>query len=158
MSIAAGFKTRFMIHRKVLIDLLARIPDEHVHYKPWDNALSLAEQAIHMATSAKQFVDSIQSGTFQVSRPNSQGNLTMDEVRRNVQEHTGETLNGILSLTDEQFERDVDTTKVFGVNVPAKALMQSMIDHEIHHKGQLFVYARMVGVEDLPFFIYSGRT
>ncbi|WP_349679045.1 MULTISPECIES: DinB family protein [Aneurinibacillus] len=28
-----------------------------------------------------------------------------------------------------------------------------MIDHEVHHKGQLFLYARLIGIEKLPFFI-----
>ncbi|WP_279401879.1 DinB family protein [Piscibacillus salipiscarius] len=30
--------------------------------------------------------------------------------------------------------------------------LQGMYEHEIHHKGQLFIYARMVGVKDVPFF------
>ncbi|WP_081825521.1 DinB family protein [Bacillus sp. UNC41MFS5] len=29
-----------------------------------------------------------------------------------------------------------------------------MIDHEIHHKGQLFTYARLIGREKLPFLSF----
>ncbi|MED1206050.1 DinB family protein [Heyndrickxia acidicola] len=28
-----------------------------------------------------------------------------------------------------------------------------MIDHEIHHKGQIFPYARLIGIEKLPEYI-----
>ncbi len=33
-----------------------------------------------------------------------------------------------------------------------KKYLLAMYDHEIHHKGQLFIYARLVGVKDVPFF------
>ncbi|WP_182914758.1 DinB family protein [Paenibacillus thiaminolyticus] len=34
---------------------------------------------------------------------------------------------------------------------PRSKLVWLIIDHEIHHKGQLFVYARILGVQELPF-------
>ncbi|KYD26597.1 MULTISPECIES: DinB family protein [Geobacillus] len=44
----------------------------------------------------------------------------------------------------------------FGIHIPAAQLLPMAMDHEIHHKGQLFVYVRAMGHTDLPLFVKRG--
>jgi len=39
------------------------------------------------------------------------------------------------------------------MKMPGMVLLESGKDHEIHHKGQLFTYARLLGIKSLPFFV-----
>jgi uncharacterized damage-inducible protein DinB len=143
---------QWLRHRKVLLDLLDRIPEGKTQFKPWDGAMSLGDLAVHMATSADWFVNSVKNGRFE--RPGAKPKPeSMEEVRKLVHEYTDKTALEFTLLTDDQLERTVEANAVFGFDAPGKIFIHSMREHEIHHKGQLFVYARMVGVEQLPFFI-----
>lgn len=50
-------------------------------------------------------------------------------------------------------DREVDLTGVFGRKVAGEQLLQLAIGHEIHHKGNLFVYVREMGHTDLPLYV-----
>jgi uncharacterized damage-inducible protein DinB len=52
----------------------------------------------------------------------------------------------------EDFERPVS---FMGREMAVRDLLLSLIAHEAHHKGQMFVYARIQGVEP-PFYIKMG--
>lgn len=136
-------------HRLVLLELLELIGDEHVNFQPWDEALPLGKLALHIATAGEMFVQTVQAGEFRRIAPVTCEN--MDDVRRVVSELTESTKNALSDLTDEQLNNVVATAQIFGVDLPGKALIGAMRDHEIHHKGQLFVYARMVGVKPPGF-------
>lgn len=75
----------------------------------------------------------------------------MDQVRQAVADLTARTKSVYASLT----EADLQAERVFpsGFRATGRTLLLMMFEHEIHHKGQLMLYARMVGVKDLPFFV-----
>jgi uncharacterized damage-inducible protein DinB len=139
---------QWLRHRNVLHDLLEEIDDKHVQYKPWENAFSLGSLAIHIASSSDFFVQAVKDGEFPSgSEPPSFE--TMEEIRNFVRECTQKTRSNFEALTD----RHLDQTVPWGSNrATGEFWLHAMRDHEIHHKGQLFLYARMVGVEKLPFF------
>ena len=139
---------QWLRHRTVLHELLEAIGNEHTHYKPWKEAFSLGSLAIHIGTSSCMFVEAVKEGAFpQMGEPPSFE--TMEDVRRLVDEYTDKTKADFESLT----ERHLDQTISWGpYRATGEHWLNTMLDHEIHHKGQLFVYARMVGVDKLPFF------
>lgn len=139
---------QWLRHRTVLRELLEVIGNEHTHYKPWKDAFSLGFMAVHIAASSNMFVRAVKDGKFpQLSEPPSFE--TMEDVRRLVSEYTEKTKSDFETLTD----RHLDQTVPWGpYHATGEFWLNTMRDHEIHHKGQLFVYARMVGVEKLPFF------
>lgn len=47
----------------------------------------------------------------------------------------------------------MDLTNLFGMKLSGRQLLQLAMDHEIHHKGALFVYVRALGHTELPMFI-----
>ena len=65
---------------------------------------------------------------------------------------TNETRVLLEGLSDDDFDKIISTSQAFGQDVPGSVLLAMSLDHEIHHKGQLFVYARMLGFDKVPPF------
>ncbi|WP_160718665.1 DinB family protein [Bacillus sp. USDA818B3_A] len=139
----------WMRHRKVLHDLFDLIGNEHIHYKPWSGALSLGALAIHIAASSDRFVQGIKKGEFTFSH-SSNDFETIEDIKNIVSEYTEKTRSTFKKLSDSDLEQQLDFN---GFIASGKIWLSTMIDHEIHHKGQLFTYARLIGIDKLPFFI-----
>jgi uncharacterized damage-inducible protein DinB len=146
-----SYARQFMMHRTVLQDVLSRVPNDKFDFQPWDNALTLSALAVHMVTSADWFAEAVRTGQF--TRSEKVEVSSMADLRRVVDEYTAKTKSTLESLTDEQIEGMVNAKEIFGMDAPGKVWLASMKDHEVHHKGQMFVYARMAGVPEMPFFI-----
>ncbi len=136
-------------HRKVLEELLEAIGDEHIDFKPWEGAMALGELALHIAGWNDVFVSMVKTEEF--LSPDIPECRTMAEVRKAVKDFTLKTKTIFESLTDADLEAENSSThpKLQG---PKKNYLTAMYDHEIHHKGQLFVYARLIGINEVPFF------
>ncbi|WP_160500589.1 DinB family protein [Paenibacillus dendrobii] len=140
--------TKLAQHREIWIQLTELAKDEHIHFKPWEGAMSLGELVVHIATSMDMFLNLVTTGTFAL--PAKPEFADMGDVRRILGEYTAKSKAEILSLTPEQLTGLVEFNRK---KVTGESLLQLCKDHEVHHKGQMFIYLRMVGVEKLPFFI-----
>jgi uncharacterized damage-inducible protein DinB len=149
-----NFLQGWLRHRLVLHELVELIDNQHVNFKPWDKALSMGTLAVHTASATDMFVKAVKNGVFAPPRTKNEFQ-TMDEVRDIIFQLTEVTKEDLLSLTDDQLEKELNFNNYIGKG----SLWISMAkDHEIHHKGQLFTYARMVGVDNLPFFVKKLET
>lgn len=136
-------------HRSVLEELLKPVADEHYDFKPWDGAMSLGEMALHIVQWADTFVTLVKTGEF--TMPADLGCNTMSEVRDAVRELTEKTTATLKTITNT----DVETERVFslsGFRAQGKLFLDMLYDHEVHHKGQLYIYVRMLGYKEVPFF------
>ncbi|CAM3023534.1 DinB family protein [Paenibacillus sediminis] len=147
-----GYVQGWLRHRSVLLELLQGIDNEHTHFKPWNQAYSLGSLAVHIVSSTDMFVQAVKNGEF-VPPSASNPFETMDDVRRIVQEYTEKTKDELQSLTEDQLEQIVVVNQF---SAPGKAWINTAKEHEIHHKGQLFTYTRMIGVEKVPFFLNTA--
>ena len=134
-------------HRTVLIDVLGRVDGEHVGFKPWDGAMALGELAMHVAGWNHALVELVKTGELPAVQP-AEG-MSMDQVRQAVSDLTGRTKAVYASLTPADLEAE---RQFLRLRARGKTLLRMMYDHEVHHKAQLMLYARIAGVRDLPFF------
>ncbi|MFC4558439.1 DinB family protein [Virgibacillus kekensis] len=136
-------------HRLVVHDLLEVVGDEHVDFKPWEGASTLGELAVHIATSMDMFVKLVKNGKF--APPQEEKDFkTIQDVREIVQKYTEITKNDLRSLSKQQLTDEVEFNRDIA---PGSFWLSNAIDHEVHHKGQLFTYVRMAGAERVPFFM-----
>ncbi|MDN4075107.1 MULTISPECIES: DinB family protein [Fictibacillus] len=142
------YYNNWLKHRTVLHELLDQVGPEHVFFKPWSEGFSLGELAVHIVSSTDMFLATVKNGQF-ASPGTPRDFQTMDEVREIVQEFTHKSKRDFSVLKEADLNNEID---IFGYMAPGKYWIESLIDHEIHHKGQLFVYARMTGAEKVPFF------
>ncbi|GLV14795.1 hypothetical protein Heshes_24790 [Alicyclobacillus hesperidum] len=155
MTKAETYLGHWHAHRDVLTDLVKSVGEEHLSFQPWAGAMSFADLVWHIVSTGYFFADSAALGHLGM-RPEKADLSTMSALESSISEWTQKTHDRISSMTDDQFANLVDMTQLFGAKLPATALLQTNLDHEIHHKGQLFVYARLCGADPLPFFVKRG--
>ncbi|WP_067932601.1 DinB family protein [Alicyclobacillus kakegawensis] len=151
MNDVQQFVQHWWSHRQVLPKLLQAIPDDKADFRPWDKAMSVTELVMHIASTAYKFVDGVANGRFEPGWEKPQAESLAD-ARRILDEFTAKTRARLESLTPAHLANTVDGQAVFRFSAPGSVFLASALDHEIHHKGQLFVYARMAGAESVPFF------
>jgi uncharacterized damage-inducible protein DinB len=143
------FVSNWLNHRKVLLALLDTVENEHIQYKPWEKAMSLSTLVLHINGAMDMFAQTVKNGVF--TPPSTAKQVeTIEELKTIVAADTASTKALLESLSDEQLDKEID---FHGMNMPGIVLLENAKDHEIHHKGQLFIYLRLLGIETLPFFV-----
>ncbi|MDT8861397.1 DinB family protein [Alkalihalobacillus sp. MEB130] len=149
MSKNSHFKGYFLSHRLITNELINKIDKEHYDFKPTETSMSAKELVVHMLTSFYQFAS---AAAKQAPKPLHDEKAEID-LANLATLYTDETVKIFESLTDEQFDEIIDLTAILGVKLPAEQIINLAIDHEINHKGNLFVYVREMGHTDLPMFV-----
>ncbi|KAF0819820.1 putative protein YjoA [Bacillus sp. ZZV12-4809] len=154
MERAQKYLTYFLSHRKVTNELIWKIDNNNVDYKPAETSMSAGKLVTHMLTSFYMFAKTIKDGSPAVFGEK------FDEIAPNLSEaaenFTEKTIKVISSLTNEELERKIDMSQIFGMELTGSQLLKIAMDHEIHHKGNLFVYVREMGHTELPRFVSRG--
>ncbi|MFN2745088.1 MULTISPECIES: DinB family protein [unclassified Bacillus (in: firmicutes)] len=141
----------FLSHRSVTEELIQKIDDEHMDYKPTETSMSARDLITHMLHSFYRFALTAKEGTPEgFKRKLEDPETSLAEL---AQAYTEKTKQLLESFTDEELDREIDLTKMFGRKVAAEQLVQLAVGHEIHHKGNLFVYVREMGHTDLPLYV-----
>lgn len=149
MRKSSHLNDRFLSHRLITNDLIGKIKKEHYDFKPSSTSMSAQKLVIHMLTS---FYHLASGAAKQAPKPLHDKNDDIDLVTL-AQLYTDESIKLIESLSDEKLEEIIDLSDTMGIKVPAGQLLNIAIDHEINHKGNLFVYVRAMGHTDLPMFV-----
>ncbi|WP_027410282.1 DinB family protein [Anoxybacteroides tepidamans] len=144
----------FLAHRNVTIELINKIGTEHYDYQPTPTSMSAKDLALHMLQSFYKFAKVAKEGNPAIFTEKTEESET--DLYKLAETYTEKTKQLLESLADEDFDRVLDLTKIFGAPFSVAQFLQLAMDHEIHHKGQLFVYVREMGHETLPFFIKRG--
>ncbi|MBT2689314.1 DinB family protein [Bacillus sp. ISL-47] len=144
----------FLSHRSVTNELVGKIEAANYDYKPTETSMPAGKLVTHMLTSFYMFARTVKEGNGAVFGEK------LDDVPQNLSEAaetlTEKTKDLISSLTNEELERSIDMKQIFGMELTGSQLLQIAMDHEIHHKGNLFVYVREMGHTDLPMFVSRG--
>ncbi|MBD1380479.1 DinB family protein [Metabacillus arenae] len=155
MNQTKTWMNKWIRHRSVLEELVTLIEDEHLNYKPWPDAMTLSELVLHTARWNHTFVSLVATGEF--TEPEDKNCKTAAELQETVQRLTKETTEMFKSIADvnlkEEFELPFSNFKDSG-----DSIITIMYDHEIHHKGQLFVYVRLIGIEEVPFLVDINKS
>lgn len=149
MSKSSHIADRFLSHRLITNDLIGKIKKEHYDYKPTCSSMSTQKLVVHMLTS---FYHLASGAAKQTPKPLHNDNDDID-LTTLAKVYTNESIRLIKSLTDEELEKIIDLSDTMGMKVPASQLLNIAIDHEINHKGNLFVYVREMGHTNLPMFV-----
>jgi uncharacterized damage-inducible protein DinB len=131
--------------------LLAAVPSERSDYKPSEKCMCAGELACHLATADVWFLESVANGEFK----------TPDDTP--LKEKSGPELSDIYKsqiaaaverLRAVPAERLAAPMKFYVFEMPAIDLVQLMLKHSVHHRGQLSTYLRPMGAK-VPA-IYGG--
>lgn len=143
----------FLSHRSALLDLYHQLPDEQANFSAWDGGMSFIGLADHLAGSSERFIGLI-SGEAPAGPPTpGTGSATLQNATERLSATAEQAAAAMRALTPEDLARRVPAFG--GREMPVSALLDALIAHEAHHKGQVWLMARMVGVKP-PMFVKMG--
>ncbi|UBV44625.1 DinB family protein (plasmid) [Deinococcus taeanensis] len=143
------YARQFQRHRSALLELLGGVPESKEHVVAWDGGMSILQTADHLFSTGAGVVDMLSGGTWEKQPPSP----SLVEATERLRQNTASISQKLLAMTHDDLNRELI---VFGgARWPAHRLIDFHREHEVHHKGQLWVMARMAGLEP-PFFIDMG--
>lgn len=146
------YARNFQMHRGALMDLYAQLPEEQGTFSAWEGGMSFIGLADHLAGSSQMFAGMIAGQAPARPAPGS-GSATLQEARDRLAATTESAAATMRGLTPEDLARRIPAFG--GQEMPVTALLDALINHEAHHKGQVWMMARMVGVQP-PMFVKMG--
>lgn len=138
---------RWAAQRRPLIELVNRLPERGATWRPWDQGRTTLELVQHIASAGEYFLSSA------ARRP------TQSVPQAQKLSEAGALLSTLFETQSAEISRLAlqDLSEPITLGFPkatetAEDVLLRLVLHETHHKGQLWVYARMLGVEP-PFFM-----
>jgi uncharacterized damage-inducible protein DinB len=140
-------------YRGVTLQMLDLVPQDKFDWKPTEGLRSFAEQFLHIAQVEDFYAHGMLAGNYDFSRLHPPVEPPTRETLRQRLNDTREFLIGKLStLNPDQL---VEIIQV--VSVPVQWSLRSwlwyLLEHELHHKAQLSLYLRQIGITP-PFFAF----
>ena len=135
----------FMMHRGALLDLLEMIPADKGDFAAWDGGMSFHKLADHLSASTNRIPAMIAGEMPAKAEPSAD----FATAKENMKTSTENARALLASLSDEQSSSIVEAFG--GRKMPVSVLIEFLIAHEVHHKGQVWMMARMIGVQPAMF-------
>jgi uncharacterized damage-inducible protein DinB len=134
-----------MMHRGALLDLLELIPDDKGDFAAWEGGMSFHKLADHLSGSTNR-IPSIVNGQAPAK---TEPSADFAAAKAGIKASSEKTRAYLMGLSDEQLSNVIEA---FGGNkMPVSVLVEFLISHEAHHKGQAWMMARMIGIEPPRF-------
>jgi uncharacterized damage-inducible protein DinB len=137
--------------------LLARVPESRLDWKPHPRSKSLGELATHV-TELPRWGDRLREGTFVVGSAQAPPMKTAQDFLERFDRNVRENRSAIASLKDSDLGEEFTVLRqgqVFFKLSKRIMLRRVLLNHLIHHRGQLSVYLRL---NDIPLPAVYGPT
>jgi uncharacterized damage-inducible protein DinB len=149
MSIIDALRQELEQEAHITRRVLERVPADRLTWKPHDKSMSLGQLALHVATIPGAIAQMSQCSPYAVGQFNQPAPATAAELLPLFEGSIAQARQVLGTLDDQALgamwcamngETEV-------MNVPVGALLRTlMLNHWYHHRGQLSVYLREVGV------------
>ena len=155
MSMIAAVLQEFDNEARTTRRMLERVPNDKLAWKPHAKSMSLGVLALHVARIPAVICGWAAEGetTFKGEPPPTPAST--DEIL-SAHDHSVAKSNEILGSLGDEGLKAVWTGKIGGqtiMTMPKAALVRSLVmNHLIHHRGQLSVYLRLLDVAVPPIY------
>lgn len=127
--------------------VLERVPDEKLGWKPHEKSMSMARLATHVATITQWINSIVGSDSFDVkSAPPNPDLKSRQEILGAFDSTVAAARKALAGASDEQLLKTW-TLQAGGKTIfslPRTGALRSLVmNHSIHHRGQLSVYLRL---------------
>ncbi|MFN0123368.1 MAG: DinB family protein [Blastocatellia bacterium] len=136
------------IHKQT-VAVMKTAPDDKYDWKTCDSAMPLGELMNHFVVAESGLIEAVMGGSFPKEHPEPINN-TADLIAAFDKSHEAAVAK-VSALTSEQLQ---ETFAPFGPesSMSRMALLNVTHEHEIHHRGQLYTYLRILGAPVPPLF------
>lgn len=138
-------------YRGVTLQTVELVPDDKLDWRPAEQSMSFAEQVLHIARVEQFYAQGFFGGVWRLELfEESPGPLTKENLKKRLGEGHAYLLAQLDGLTPERLGEIFKVPDV-PVDWPLRGWLWYLLEHELHHKAQLAVYLRQLGVVP-PFF------
>jgi uncharacterized damage-inducible protein DinB len=142
---AQEYADAFIRHRQPILDLLAQIPAEHSTFAIRAGAMNFVQMVDHLSMTDDYLQTALLGEKFVPAAPSPDLAAALEKLKNN----TPKVVAFLEGISDEQLNADINafrqTWKVY-------RLIEFGREHEAHHKGQLWLMARAIGIEPPMFY------
>jgi len=127
------------------------IPAEKLEWTYREGKFTLGDQVRHIASIERYMFAETVSG--RPSRYSGCGRELADgyeQVMQFAERLHRETVELLSALSDADLQRKCNTPD--GASIAVWKWLRAMLEHEIHHRGQIYTYLRIAGCEIPPLF------
>ncbi|HKP86830.1 MAG TPA: DinB family protein [Blastocatellia bacterium] len=117
--------------------------DDKLDWRPKEGMFTLRELVRHMPEAEHLIVRSALAGSMQKPELDLSQSSVSEIVQAFKTSHD-QLAEEVSKLTFDQLNEEVEA---FGRKMRRVVLLWGMTEHEIHHRGQLFTYYRLAGIE-----------
>ena len=137
--------------------IVAAIPSERADYRPHADSRSAFELAWHIVGAEMKYLDAITTAVFSHDlKPVPDGVRHPSDLLAWYTERFDPAMKRLEATTGDELLRDVD---FYGLaKFPSVVLVQLILNHTIHHRGQLSTYLRPMGAKVPPLYGPSHDT
>ncbi|MBC9932999.1 DinB family protein [Chitinophaga qingshengii] len=136
-------------HRRLTRRMLEAFPEEHFFHYSVGGMRPIAAMAMEFINMTRMGVTGVATHNWQTVGKKEQP-ATKQAILDLWDENTQLINEYWPQITEERFQ---ETDKAFGMyEGVVYSLMLYIIDNEIHHRGEMYVYFRSLGLEPVPFY------
>jgi uncharacterized damage-inducible protein DinB len=129
--------------RKLTLKVFDLFPHDKFDYRPADEIRSVAEQFDHILICELYARIGILTGVWDRAPFSGQRDLSRATLREKLYNENRKTLGLFRMLAEGQYIKIYTTP--FGA-ISGEALIYETIDEEIHHRGNLYIYLKILGI------------
>ncbi len=129
------------IHKDTSLVLRAA-PDDKLDWRPKEDMFTMRELVGHIPQAELVLVRSALAGSDQKIPFDS--SRSAQEIASAFDSQHDELVTEVSKLTAEQWKEEIE---FHGKRLRRGVLLSFVTEHEIHHRGQLYTYYRLAGVE-----------
>lgn len=138
-------------YRSVTLQTLDLIPDKNLSWRPLEVMRTCGEQFLHIAQTEDFYTRGLFEQDWQMARfARPQGEITREMLLSKMAEVRARTLEDLDRLAAAALDAPI-TVPGIPVPWPLRGWLWYLVEHEMHHKAQLALYLRHIGVVP-PFF------
>jgi uncharacterized damage-inducible protein DinB len=124
--------------------VLQATPADQGAYRPHPNSRSALELAWHIASADIWFLDGFLAGKFEMEDDTMPADISSAaDIAAWYEDEFGAKLDKVAKLPASFWATPLPFFGIF--NFPAVAYLQFMLNHTVHHRGQLTAYLRPMG-------------
>jgi uncharacterized damage-inducible protein DinB len=138
--------------RAVTLQALDRTPADKLSWSPAPGLMTFAGQFAHLANIEKLYVRGLSMAEWRAEPNTLEGPTELDKVRALLLHSRALTTSWLDTLSPPALDDPV-AVPWLPVKWTLRSWLWYLVEHELHHKGQISLYLHMCGIE-APFFAF----
>lgn len=136
--------------RKRTMQYVKVIPNSILEWKPAENKFSTGDLLRHIGSSQIMFLHIFKSGEWTYPGHERSNGDNIEGISAYLEACHAELVAGLLHLGNDLLTKKLPT--MHGHEVSSWRIMMALVEHEMHHRGQLSTYLQMNNIEPPQIF------